>query len=137
MLKFIRFSVALICLTPTGAHAQSSAGIDAPNNSGIITQGQKGNNFLFQAPPPLPNGLYQYGQLVGSVQEATTDPRTGQVIFQNLRIDSGIVNLTQNLEIQGVTVSCPSLEQPGVQAAHISIAIFGPTTCEIVGKANN
>ncbi len=63
------------------------------NGPSINTTNQSGgSNTIITEPPRRPFGLYQAGQMVGSVSDATPGPFPGQITFQNLRITSGTVD---------------------------------------------
>jgi hypothetical protein len=55
-----------------------------------------------------------------------------QVVFQNLRVSSGTMDLREPIEFQNVLVSCP-FRGPN-PAAFTSIVVSGDLTCEIVGR---
>ena len=104
------------------------------NAPSINTLNQSGgNNTINIGPPRRPEGLYQSGQMVGLVGGAKPGPSPNQVIFQNLRISSGTVDLSAPLEFQNAIVRCP-LPSPRGMAAMTAIMMAGETTCDIVGQ---
>ncbi|WP_159012838.1 hypothetical protein [Acidisoma sp. S159] len=125
--------LGLTLMAPLAGVAQDNPTINAPNNNGIITQGQKGNNYLYQAPPPLPTGIYQQGQFVGSFS-AIEGPANDQVTLLNPRISSGIVDLSRDVEVQGQKLHCPqlmALYRPNAIIGTINIVIAGPVACTV------
>ena len=115
--------------------AQAPSGITAPNNQGIITQGQTGGtNIINPSLPRQPLGLYQAGQQIGRVENASMSADGKTVVLINPRIASGSVDNAGNLEFRNFIISCPELAKMiNPNAGMNSVMMVGTTNCVIVG----
>jgi len=131
-----RLSFAAVLVAALPAIAQTPSGINAPNNQGIITQGQTGGtNIVQQGPPRLPLGLYQSGFEIGLVQRFAVSSDGKQIVLTNPRIASGTVDFSANMEIQDYVIYCPGLAPPTRgQAAFTSSVVIGDVSCAIIGS---
>lgn len=114
-------------------HAQPTPTLP-PTISGNCNNAGTNNGTIcptYNGPPRRPEGLYQSDQMVGSVG-SVKQISPNQVIFQNLRIASGTVDLSGPLEFQSAIVRCP-IQRPPSQPAFTVISIGGEITCDIVG----
>jgi hypothetical protein len=118
-----------------GAFAQSPQQLPGGgncNNYGTFNGTMNNNCPTYNMPPRRPEGLYQSDQMVGLVGGVKPGQNPNQVVFQNLRISSGTVDLSAPLEFQNARVSCPMPQRPGMAAMTV-IAIAGDITCDIIG----
>src|SRR4051794_7981974 len=77
--------LVIALLIGNASMAQENKMGDVNNNSGIVTQGQVGNNYLYQGEPRDPQGLYQGGKKIGTAQGVVAvDNANGVVQFQAL-----------------------------------------------------
>jgi hypothetical protein len=142
-----KFGVALMVISLVGflvwlgyyraeAQAPASGGIVAPNNSGIVTQGQSGGtNIINPAPPRVPLGLYQSGQQIGRVQDFTISADGKQIILTNPRVASASADGGANMEFQNLIVKCPALARMiNPNAGFNSSIIVGTIDCAIAGN---
>jgi hypothetical protein len=121
---------AQTALAQSDAHCGISVGRD---NNAPLTNNCPTYNL---GPPPLPDGIYQSGQLIGRVRGALYDGTSPPMTITDLRISSGTVDLQAPMQIQHVTFSCPSLKQARGGAAMTVISIQGEQTCDVI-KNNN
>lgn len=146
-----KFGVAVMALSVVGflvwavfyrADAQTPAP-NVTNNGGCLnigpSQGPQTNNCptTIINPPPLrsPLGIYQSGQQIGRVQDASFDLPGNTVTLTNPRIASGSVDGTQNFEFRDFIINCPELAKMiNPNAGMNSVMIGGTTNCGIVGK---
>lgn len=84
-----------------------------------------------QGPPPLPDGLYQSGQLIGGVQGAKVSSDGTTVTFTNLHISSGSVDLKAPINFQKLTVECPEVTNSQQGLSQTNLAFIGDTICTI------
>ena len=136
-----RISALVALLLVLQVVVSNDAAAQSSSSGNCSAAGPVGGNFSpncdnTYAPPQLPTGLYQDGQLVGHVQGATTDKSTGIVTFQNLAIHAGVIDLSQDLEIQGILVRCPDLASMPTGMSETDITIAGQTKCQIEGRAH-
>jgi len=139
------FSSGLLLLAAAGGllllpvDAQTSTpgpgNITAPNNTGIITNGQSGGtNTVIQGPPRLPLGLYQSDQQIGLVDGSSVSADGKQITLNNPRTASGTVNFAANIELgDHLVLACPSLA-PSRPAAFSAVSTVGRVTCTVVGN---
>jgi hypothetical protein len=125
----------LAMLQAVPAIAQSSTGINAPNNKGIVTKNQSGGtNIINQGPPRLPLALYQYGEQIGLVAGFSESADKTKIFFKNPVIASGTVDFSKNMEFRNLIVSCPALTPPGGgHAAFVTSRIIGTVPCAVEG----
>ena len=102
------------------------------NNSGALTNNCPTYNF---GPPPLPDGIYQNGQLIGRVGGAQYDGTSTTMTITDLRISSGIVDLHAPMKIQNVAFLCDALKNAQGGAVMTIFFLQGATTCNVI-KSN-
>jgi hypothetical protein len=124
-------------MSDNDAKGQSPA-INAPNNSGIVTQNQSGGtNIINQGPPRRPNGLYQGGREIGTFERSAALGENG-ISISNVRITQ-VVDLTAPIEIQKWSFQCANLFKQIAAAqgpnppAQIGAIFIGTFECTVAG----
>jgi hypothetical protein len=80
-----------------------------------------------------PNGLYQFGNLIGTVQGAVVTPEHSAATFQFIRLSTA-PDPTREIEYQDWTLICDGLPPPKQGfVGTTSIVIMG-LTCRIIGR---
>jgi len=111
--------------------AQGEPSINSTNNNGIITQGQKGNNYLYQLPPIRPNGIYQNKNLIGKIENIIFLGKN-KVKLSFPRIDSDYYDFSQPIEVQGHKLMCDYLTsqyEPNAIEGTIHTGYMGDMPC--------
>jgi hypothetical protein len=104
------------------------------NNSGIITQGQIGNNTIVNPIRRDPNGIYQGDTKIGNAREPIIDEVAGVVRFQAVSFQ-GFANPAAPLEFRNFLLSPEGapVERPGVFVGSLSAMVVG-FQARIVGR---
>jgi hypothetical protein len=104
------------------------------NNSGIITQGQIGNNTIVNPIRRDPNGIYQGDTKIGSAPSPVIDEASGIARFQAVRFNA-YANPSMPLEYGNLLLSSEGAphENPNVFVGSISSVIAG-FQARIVGR---
>lgn len=134
----VLYSTILILgfIYPLFGFSQPSINIEAPNNSGIITQGQNGNNYIYQKSEELSKSIYQDGKVIGDFEgiENKTDKNVS-LLFAHIE---GSLHPWNPIEVQGMKLYCPLMVKmtryPSRQAAHYSFTVGAVDVCDIVER---
>lgn len=108
-----------------GANCNNSVGGD---NTGPLTNNCPTYNF---EAPKLPWGIYQNGQLIGTVGHAHWDGHSSTMTITNLKISSGTVDVAAPMQIQSITFSCDAVRKTP-QATMLVLSIGEEITCDII-----
>lgn len=113
---------------------QPTYSIDAPNNRGIVTQNQHGDNTIVNPFNPAPGRLYQGTTQVGDLQGASVDEANGVVRFQGKHF-SAFPDPSKPLQYENLLLDCGDIpiKPPNSVIGTISVVSAGGPPCKIVG----
>jgi hypothetical protein len=102
------------------------------NNSGIVTQGQVGNNTIINPFTRDPDGLYQSGNKVGKVKNPTINLTNGTIDFQVISF-SEYPDPNKPLEYKNHLIHCDQTprQNPNKFVGQLSVMIVG-AQCKII-----
>lgn len=114
-----------------GASAQTPPTINGNcNNFGS-------NNFncntVNVGPARQTDGLYQLGRFLGTADRIDVSPDQKQVTLTNLHLAGIGMDLSKDLELQGVFIHCPDLVQYNHPDRNLSLGLGGVFKCDVVG----
>ena len=116
------------------AHAQTP-----PSVNGDCSAGSVGGNFspncpktYNSAPPRKPNGIYQDGRFLGTVDGVQVSDDHKHVTLKNPNISGPGIDPTGNFELQKFIINCPAFAQ-APRAVNLNFSMIGNTVCDIVG----
>ncbi|NNM58052.1 hypothetical protein [Acidocella sp.] len=74
-----------------------------------------------------PDGIYQHGQIVATVQGANVNVAHGTITFQTIRSTTGTANPDIECEYRDWVIMCPDLPRPrpNVNAATFALMVLG------------